>query len=60
MGGIHVLMLRDEALQYCDSVVIGEAEGIWAKVLADFENRSLQKKYEGPAIKLKELPIPDR
>ncbi len=29
MGGIHVSMLPDEAIQHCDSVVIGEAEELW-------------------------------
>lgn len=60
MGGIHVSMVPDEALKYCSSVVIGEAEGVWAKVLTDFENGCLKQKYEGPAIPLKDLPIPDR
>ncbi|HET6421969.1 MAG TPA: cobalamin-dependent protein, partial [Geobacteraceae bacterium] len=37
LGGIHVSMLPDEALQYADSVLIGEAEGIWGQVIRDFE-----------------------
>ena len=47
MGGIHVSMMPDEALQYCDAVVIGEAESVWPKVLKDFESDNLQKKYKG-------------
>jgi len=52
MGGIHASMLPDEVLQYADAVVIGEAEGIWKQVIADFENNRLAAKYEGPRIDL--------
>ena len=46
MGGIHVSMMPKEALQFCDAVVIGEAETIWPKVLEDFEAKKLQKQYK--------------
>src|SRR4030042_2100944 len=36
MGGIHPTVLPDEALQYCDSVCIGEAENIWKGIITDF------------------------
>lgn len=52
MGGIHISMLPDEALRYVDSVVIGEAEGIWKQVIVDFENDRLAAKYTGPQIDL--------
>ncbi len=45
MGGPHVTYLPDEALEYCDSVVIGEAEGVWKQVVADYEKNNLQKRY---------------
>src|SRR5512146_2267983 len=35
MGGIHATVCRDEVEEYADSVVTGEAEGVWAEVLAD-------------------------
>jgi len=60
MGGIHVSMMPDEAQRYCDSVVIGEAEGIWPKVLEDFETGKLQKKYTGTWADLATLPTPRR
>jgi radical SAM superfamily enzyme YgiQ (UPF0313 family) len=50
MGGPHVTYLPDEALEYCDSVVIGEAEGVWKEVIKDYENGTLKKKYKGTAI----------
>jgi len=45
MGGIHVSYMTDEALNYCDSVVVGEGEGIWPQVLEDFEHGRLQRVY---------------
>jgi len=60
MGGIHVSMLADEALKYCDSVVTGEAELIWPSVLKDFENGTLKRIYEGGFADIKKLPLPRR
>jgi radical SAM superfamily enzyme YgiQ (UPF0313 family) len=45
MGGMHVSKLPEEALQHCDSVVVGEAEELWDKVIADAERGDLQKVY---------------
>jgi radical SAM superfamily enzyme YgiQ (UPF0313 family) len=45
MGGIHVSFNHEEALNYCDSVVIGEAEGLWEQVLKDLEQGKLNKIY---------------
>jgi radical SAM superfamily enzyme YgiQ (UPF0313 family) len=48
LGGVHPTLLPDEALAYGDSVVIGEAEGIWAEVLEDFKNGRLKRTYHNP------------
>lgn len=48
LGGVHPSILPDEALQYADSVVIGEAEGTWEKVLEDAQNNNLQQTYHNP------------
>lgn len=45
MGGWHVSVLPDEALQYCDAVVAGEAEPVWDQVLDDFKAGKLQGVY---------------
>jgi len=58
LGGIHVSMLPDEALQYGDAVVIGEAETSWPKVMHDFEAGRLQKIYRSPHADLSQYPIP--
>jgi len=60
MGGIHVSMLPQEALQFCDAVVVGEAEKIWPQVLADFEAGRPQKEYRADWPDLTDLPNPRR
>lgn len=60
MGGIHVSMMPEEAANYCDAVVIGEAENIWPNVLEDFEADKLKKQYKGTWTNLDNLPIPRR
>lgn len=48
MGGPHVSFLPDEALNYCDSVVICDCESVWTDIIKDYENNSLKKKYFKP------------
>jgi len=45
MGGMHPSALPDEAIKHCDSVVIGEAEGVWIQLINDFEKKQLKKYY---------------
>ncbi len=52
MGGVHPTILPDEALRYADSVVVGEAEGVWEQVLADHAAGELKKKYHKPSPSL--------
>ncbi|MCJ7531021.1 MAG: hypothetical protein MUO64_08315, partial [Anaerolineales bacterium] len=47
MVGIHATMCLDEALERVDSVVTGEAEGIWPQVLEDARHGSLKRRYDG-------------
>lgn len=46
LGGIHASMVPEEASEHADSVVIGEAEEIWPKVLADAEAGCLEPRYQ--------------
>jgi len=48
LGGVHPTILPDEALLHADSVVIGEAEGVWEKLLEDFAAGRLEKRYHNP------------
>ena len=55
MGGIHASLCPDEALEYADSIVIGEAEDVWPKLIQDFEQNQLQSFYKGNWIDLKNM-----
>lgn len=56
MGGIHATMRREEALQYVDAVVTGEAESVWAQVLDDARAGRLQPTYPGHHVDMAEIP----
>lgn len=45
MGGLHVTVLPEEALEHCDAVCIGEGEAVWPLVMADFAAGGLQQRY---------------
>src|SRR5688572_31597497 len=45
MGGYHPTFLPQEALQFADAVVIGDAEGVWEQVVRDAREGTLQKTY---------------
>ena len=48
LGGVHPTILPDEALSNADSVVVGEAEGVWEQLLEDFQFGKLKKIYHVP------------
>ncbi|MDD4891325.1 MAG: radical SAM protein [Phycisphaerae bacterium] len=56
MGGIHATMRREEASAYVDSIVTGEAEGVWAQVLADAGRGKLQPAYAGDYADMAQVP----
>src|SRR2546430_1120339 len=58
MGGPHATFWPEEALQFCDAVVTGEAESVWLRVLADAGRGRLQRIYVGVAQPLDSLPTP--
>ena len=60
LGGIHTSMLPEEALQYVDSVIIGEVESVWARIIADFEAGKMKRHYRGEWLDLKLMPKPRR
>lgn len=54
VGGHHPSMVPDEAAVHADAVVIGDAEAVWAEVIADARAGALKPRYEaargaGPA-----------
>ena len=61
LGGAHPSTLPDEASQYADAIVIGEAEGIWPNLINDFKANKLQRVYrQSERPSLVNLPIPRR
>ena len=48
LGGYHPTALPEEAKQHADSVVIGNAEGIWNEVMKDASNGKLKPFYFSP------------
>jgi radical SAM superfamily enzyme YgiQ (UPF0313 family) len=57
MGGVHVSYMPDEALQHADAVVIGEAELVMDRVIADLERGCLRGIYKAQALhSMKGLP----
>ena len=56
MGGIHATMCLDEVVERVDSVVTGEAEGVWARLLEDFQNGMLKRRYDGGLSKVERIP----
>ena len=59
MGGIHATTLPNEAGLYVDSVVVGEAENLWPKLIDDFRENRLSPQYSSRwEVDLKKSPIP--
>ncbi|MGD9852722.1 MAG: cobalamin-dependent protein [Nitrospirales bacterium] len=45
LGGVHPTYCPEEALNYCDAIVCGEAEDLWPTVVADIEAGHLKRIY---------------
>lgn len=57
-GGMHASAMPEEAKQYGESVVVGEAETAWPHVLTDFLAGQLKPFYKGEQVQLDDLPTP--
>jgi radical SAM superfamily enzyme YgiQ (UPF0313 family) len=60
MGGIHASFRPEEALCHVDSIVTGEAEDIWPKVIEDFSRKELKRIYRGAPVDLRQEVRPRR
>lgn len=61
LGGPHVTLMPDEAMQNADSICTGYAEQSWPRLLRDFAAGRMQRRYEqGPDFTLENSPIPRR
>ena len=57
MGGIHATMCLGEVMERVDSVVTGEAEGIWPLVLEDARHGCLKRRYDGGRADINDIPL---
>lgn len=60
LGGIHPSVLPNEAAQFADAVVVGEAEGVWQQFLYDMGRNQLKKIYHNSQPNISESPLPVR
>ena len=59
VGGKYPSTFPEKVMPHVDSVVVGEAEGVWPKVVEDMVKGKLQKVYEAPfALSLGNIPPP--
>lgn len=47
MGGYHTTLMPEEVLEHADSILIGNAESVWQRLIEDFKNNCLKKQYKG-------------
>jgi radical SAM superfamily enzyme YgiQ (UPF0313 family) len=50
-------MCLEEVMEHVDSVVTGEAEGIWSQVLEDARHGGLKRRYDGGLAEISDVPI---
>jgi len=56
-GGYHASLIPEETKKHCDSIVIGEAEYTWPKLLEDFKNKKLKTIYKADKlVKPEDIP----
>jgi radical SAM superfamily enzyme YgiQ (UPF0313 family) len=59
MGGMHPTAIPDEVLRHADAVVVGEAEGIFDRVLSDFKEGRMKDVYRSQMLpNVDKLPRP--
>jgi radical SAM superfamily enzyme YgiQ (UPF0313 family) len=60
MGGYHPTLAPEEALRFADSIVRGDAEGVWGRVVADARAGRLGPTYGSDGFPSIERSRPDR
>lgn len=61
LGGPHVTLLPEEAMQHADAVCVGYAEETWPQLLRDFAKGAMQKCYrQSPTMSLENMPFAKR
>ena len=61
IGGVHASLVPQEAKAHADSVLVGEAEGIFDRLISDYEAGCLKPFYRSKSyFDLKKEPLPRR
>ncbi len=60
MGGFHATLCPAEVAQYCESIVIGEAEEVFEELMQDYRSGSPKKIYRSAARPKSLTTTPDR
>ncbi len=62
LGGPHVTLMPDEALEHADSICIGYAEETWPELLRDFSKGKMKPSYQQSPTFIfhQETPFPKR
>jgi radical SAM superfamily enzyme YgiQ (UPF0313 family) len=60
MGGFHATLQPDEVAEYADTLVIGEAEGVWPTLIEDFKKGTLKDIYKNDQRPVLNCVTPDR
>jgi radical SAM superfamily enzyme YgiQ (UPF0313 family) len=47
MGGFHATLRPQDAARYAETVVVGEAEGVWSRLIDDFRHGRPEPLYQG-------------
>jgi radical SAM superfamily enzyme YgiQ (UPF0313 family) len=47
LGGYHVTLLPEEAAAVADAIILGDAEPVWPRLVADARRNDLQPLYDG-------------
>lgn len=59
LGGIHATIFQEEALQYADTVMVGEGEVVLPRFLQDFEQNKAEQLYKAERFAdLLKAPVP--
>ncbi|WP_022818971.1 B12-binding domain-containing radical SAM protein [Fusobacterium russii] len=56
-GGYHATVQPEECLEHFDSIIIGNAESVWSKMLKDLQKNELKNTYYGKHVS---FAMPDR
>lgn len=60
MGGFHATLCPEEVGEYCESLVIGEAEEVFPQLIDDYRHGTPQKTYRGLTRPKQLTTSPDR